>query len=170
MRPDAIVLHHSLTKDGATVSWNAIRKYHMSWKCEGVALDPAQVPAIIAQGAPVEKPWNDIGYHFGIELVGDHYEILIGRMLNEQGAHCREKSMNRRSLGICLIGNFDLAPPPPAQWALALRLVRSLMEILDVTTGRVFGHSEPAPYKSCPGRRFDLALFRNDLLYATIGR
>lgn len=164
MKPSAIVLHHSLTKDGATVSWNSIRRYHTSWKCEGIILHPDHVQGIIAQGAPVERPWVDIGYHLGIELVGERYEVLTGRMLTETGAHCREKGMNGRAIGICFVGNFDEQPVPVPQLALGLRLVRSLMEAFDISLGNIYGHRELAPYKSCPGIKFDLKQFRTDLL------
>lgn len=164
MTPDAIILHHSLTKDGPTVSWQAIRHYHMSWKCEGRIIDPAQAPALMKQGAPVQRPWKDIGYHFGIELVNERYEILAGRMMTEDGAHCTQQGMNHHSLGVCFIGDFDAAPPSLEQRDLGLRLVRTLQQIFKIPTGRVYGHRELAPYKSCPGRKFDLAQFRADLL------
>jgi len=138
--PEYIVLHHSLTRDGQTVSWNAIRRYHMQ-----------------------DLGWRDIGYHFGIELIGDHYEILAGRMVGEPGAHCKEEGMNKKSVGICFLGNLDLEPPPQRQWELGLKLVRSLVDIFDIPREKVAGHREYAAYKSCPGTRFDLDRFRKEI-------
>jgi len=140
MKPTHIIIHHSLTKDSQTVSWDAIRRYHMK-----------------------ELRWRDIGYHFGIEMVGNHYEVIQGRMMDETGAHCKEDNMNRRSLGICFVGNFDEQEPPEKQWLLGIRLVRSLLVSLDMTYEQVLGHRELAPCKSCPGKRFDLDLFRSHL-------
>lgn len=137
MNPNKIILHHSLTKDNETVNWQAIRKYH-----KGLG-------------------WNDIGYHFGIELIGDKYEILLGRLMTEVGAHT--KGQNKSSIGICLVGNFDEKPPPREQWDLAVKLVVSLCGILYITGKSVYGHREFASYKSCPGRAFSIERFRNEV-------
>ena len=138
MKPTNIILHHSLTKDSQTVSWNSIRYYHME---------------ILG--------WRDIGYQYGIELIGNTYEILTGRMLNESGAHTR--GMNNKSVGICFVNNFDLIVPPTRQWKLGIKLVKSLMEILDIPKEKVFGHREFSSYKSCPGNLFDMDVFRQAL-------
>ena len=132
---DKIILHHSLTKDSETVSWNAIRKYHTE-TCG----------------------WSDNGYHYGLELINDHYEILVGRPLVRIGAHTR--GYNRGSIGICLVGNFDLSSPPQKQWDLCIQLVEDLMAIFKISKKGVFGHTEFNPHKSCPGRNFDLDAFR----------
>lgn len=128
MKPTRIIIHHSLTKDGSTVSWDAIRWYHTH-----------------------TMGWRDIGYHAGIELIGGHYEILIGRMLDEVGAHT--SGQNEDSIGICLAGNFDLAPPPPAQLDLAVRYTSSLCRVLEIPVSRVSRHSDFSA-KTCPGALF----------------
>jgi len=142
-----VMLHHSLTTDSGTVSWGAIRRYHVD-----------------------ELGWADIGYHAGIELVVDRYEVLIGRLWDRDGAHCHQGGMNRAAFGLCLVGNFDLAPPPPEQWDLAVRFVRWLASAYVVCpASRIVGHRDYAP-KSCPGAQFDLARFREDVAGTMPGR
>lgn len=141
MKPTHIIVHHSKTTDSDTLSWNAIRDYH-----KGLG-------------------WSDIGYHYGIEFVRDDYVILVGRMQDDTGAHCRESGMNGRSLGICCVGDFDKEAPPVALLHKLRALVVSLMRVFDIPAENVKGHRDYAPYKSCPGRLFDLDKFRDTLLF-----
>ena len=149
-----IMLHHSLTKDGATVSWQAIRRYHVE-----------------------TLGWKDIGYHFGIELIGSPspppspargegvlggYEILVGRPLDMEGAHCAAQGMNQKALGICFVGNFDEGPVPAQQWEKGVILVRSLTKLLDIPIPFVVAHRDYAP-KSCPGKLLDMDKFRQEV-------
>lgn len=138
MKPEHIIIHHSLTADSQTVSWNAIRRYHVE-----------------------TLGWRDIGYHFGIELVGTYYEILAGRMLTEPGAHCHQQNMNRKSIGICCVGNFDQDALPDGQLARLVQLTTSLMEVFDIPPQNVERHSTFAHYKSCPGTKFPWDRFKS---------
>ena len=136
--PDYVILHHSTTQDGATVSWDAIRRYHVR-----------------------HQGWRDIGYHFGIETINDHVETLVGRIPGEVGAHCRAQNMNRRSVGVCVVGNFDVGGVSDDKWQVALRLVRWLCRVYKIEPDHVLGHREVAKDgRSCPGERFDMGAFR----------
>lgn len=163
MTPTEILLHHSATKDGRTFSWGAIRRYHMSWAYKGYIIDSEEGHRLLAEGKTgVKKPWNAIGYHFGVERVNDHIEILFGRMPNRDGAHCWQDGMNKKSVGICVVGNFDEVKVPRSQWYATLRLVKWLMEAYNIPKEKVDGHRIYAP-KSCPGEKFDLDEFRGML-------
>jgi hypothetical protein len=166
-----IMLHHSLTKDGKTVSWQAIRKYHMGLIGSSNKNSPDYNPY-------VEKPMEDNGYHFGIELIGNppssplrlrgeiegSYEILMGRMLDQDGAHCAAKDMNHKAIGICFVGNFDEDPVPEEQWKAGVILVRSLTRLLDIPISFVVPHRNYVN-KSCPGNFFNVEKFRKDVAY-----
>ena len=164
MTPTHIVLHHSLTKDSETVSWGAIRRYHTSWKCNGEIITQAKARELMAVGVKgVESPWRDIGYHFGIELIGNEYEVLLGRMPYETGAHCTQQGMNSKALGILFTGNFDLIKPPEAMWKKGLLVVAALCKAFKIPVDNIQGHRYYAGYKSCPGKLFDVDKFKKDL-------
>lgn len=140
MEKNAIFIHHSLTKDSGTVSWNAIYEYHTK----------------------VNK-WKDIGYHAGVELVNDRYQILMGRMWDQDAAAVKEQGANRWGLHVCVVGNFDEYPVPIEQWNTTRKLVKLWMKLYGISVNRVFGHKDYASYKSCPGRLFDLKVFKSQL-------
>lgn len=139
-KPEYIIIHHSLTKDSDTVSWQPIRKYHMD-----------------------TLGWSDIGYHYGIEMVNAEYEILVGRMEGTPGAHCKQEGLNRKSIGICCVGNYDNDIVDSAMWRMLLDLCQNICLRYDIPAENVKGHNEYALYKSCPGNLFDMPEFRNDL-------
>jgi hypothetical protein len=137
MKPTRIIIHHSLTEDSKTLSWQAIRRYHKE-----------------------TNGWKDIGYHYGIELVNDEYEILTGRMLNVPGAHT--VGQNHDSIGVCVVGNFDNKIPPKDQWNMAVKLCKALCNLLNIPVSQIFAHRDFAK-KSCPGKMFDMDKFRHDV-------
>lgn len=131
-----IMLHHSLTKDSGTVSWDAIRRFHT-----------------------VNEGWDDIGYHGGIELIGDAMEILIGRPWNMPGAHCWQAGMNKKAFGFMFCGNYDEVAPPRVMLIKACKyIIKPIKEIYGISNENIIGHSTYAP-KTCPGKKFDMGVF-----------
>jgi hypothetical protein len=106
-----IIIHHSLTKDGITQDWNAIRRYHMSFRINGNIVTETEFERRLASNekSNFERPWSDIGYNAGIEQVGSAIIVLPGRPLDKQGAHTQ--GFNNNSVGICVIGNYDYEIP-----------------------------------------------------------
>lgn len=133
-----LVVHHSLTNDGSTVSAQAIRQYHVE-----------------------TNGWRDVGYHLLVELIGDRYEMLIGRPLNSRAAAAHQKQMNRLGVHVCFIGNFDAAKPPVEMLRFAAPHLYDICDILRIPIDRdwIIGHREVAAYKSCPGKLFDMDAF-----------
>jgi len=140
MKPEYIILHHSLTKDSKTVSWTAIRRYHVE-----------------------TLGWRDIGYHIGIEDINGIVEAIFGRVPDRPGAHCKQAGMNKRSIGVCFVGNFDEAPPSQEMWDKGLQIVSYFCKRHGIPIENVLAHRDYATYKTCPGLMFDMAKFRMDL-------
>lgn len=138
MKVNKIIVHHSATADNLTVSWGAIRKYH------------------------IEKlGFQDIGYHAGVELVESggrrYYESFLGRSWFVPGAHCR--GQNHDSLGICLVGNFDLEIPDYGLLEAGAKVVALWMALFAVPHYMIFPHNAFNPQKSCPGELFKMEKF-----------
>jgi len=126
-----IILHCSATKDSGTVSWDAIRKYHIE-----------------------VMHFRDNGYHFGLENVNGKLAYMVGRPLTEWGAHC--EGHNTGSLGICVIGDYDKDILDPAREIAVVKLCTYLCSILGINPKQIYGHREFNPAKTCPGMKFPL--------------
>jgi len=141
---NSIVIHHSLTDDGAVKNWDAIKQYHMK-----------------------TNKWDDIGYHYGIEYIGEEATVMIGRPLETPGAHV--KGFNRKSIGVCVVGNFDYTNPPVDKWDLCVDLVRLLCKTYNISYDAVLGHREAQIIlgerypKTCPGTNWNMEKFRRAL-------
>lgn len=128
-RPNAIVVHHSLTKDTSSYSWDAIRKYHKE-----------------------TMGWDDIGYHYGVEEVEGVVRFCVGRPDRYQGAHTKE---NNKSIGVCVVGNFDEERLGKEKQEVVVGVLTWLLRrFKHLTYSDIYPHNFYAPYKSCPGNLF----------------
>jgi hypothetical protein len=132
--PNKIIIHASATDDTPSFSWGAIRKWHTG-----------------------HNGWLDIGYNAGIELVGDHYEIMYGRPWTLDGAHCM--GQNSTSLGFCFVGDFSAHPPPLLQLSSAAMFLREWMRIYKIVRADVFRHDH-FNNTDCPGAMFNIEALR----------
>lgn len=123
--PEAIILHHSATDEG---TFESIRNYHIE-----------------------HNGWQDIGYHYLIEKDGSLHK---GRDEKTPGAHCKEERMNYKSIGICLVGNFDNYKPNEKQLTTLNNLIKDIFNRYGKLP--IYPHSKFATYKTCPGTQFPL--------------
>ena len=119
-----IIIHCSATREGQQVSVDTIRDWHLA------------------------KGWNDIGYHFYIDLDGT---INKGRDIDKIGAHC--KGRNRNSIGICYCGGVEADGKTPKdtrtqeQKDSLLNVLKTLKAMYPEAV--IYSHSEFAA-KACP--------------------
>lgn len=148
--PQFIILHCTASPDKGTQDWDQVRKFHI--------MPP-----------PHGRGWRDIGYHYGVELIGDKYEVLKGRSPHEPGAHCHQDGMNFKSLGVCMVGG-DLNtgfgphyPLPDAQRRKTIELCADLCREHNISPANIRGHKEIDSGKACPGVGVDMDEFRKDV-------
>ena len=122
--PTHIILHHT-SVSSANPQFNAVNNYHKSLNF------------------PESSLGFNVGYHKFFERDGT---VIIARAKTDEGAHTL-KGWNRKSLGYCLAGNFDVESPTDAQ----IDSVRNEME----KDGLPFLlHREADTDRTCPGRYF----------------
>ena len=131
MKRTTIVIHHSAGTDHVTRDWETIKAGHLA------------------------KGWRDIGYHYGIEMIGDEAVILKGRSLDNGGAHCPAGNMNRVGIGICVIGNYQLAAPSPLIINKLSILCKMLCTEHNIPPEMILPHKQ---FKAtlCPGQYFPM--------------
>jgi hypothetical protein len=130
-----VVLHHTWSPTAAQyrgkTTWDAIRKYHME-----------------------ERGWSDIGYHFG---VGPDRSIWKLRPVERSGAHVLNR--NQHTVGVAMVGNFDVEDPMANGLPTAAQVVRVLVDRFELKLENVRFHREFQD-KTCPGTKVDLGRFR----------
>ena len=119
-----IIIHCSATREEQQVSVDTIRDWHLA------------------------KGWNDIGYHFYIDLDGT---INKGRDIDKMGAHC--KGHNRNSIGICYCGGVESDGKTPKDTRTEVQK-ESLLHVLKTLKAMypdaiIYSHNEFAN-KACP--------------------
>jgi len=147
MIPKYIILHCSATADSETLSWDDIKRYHID-----------------------DNGWSDIGYHYGIERHAGDLIVLQGRKPHVTGAHCKDESMNYKSLGVCVVGEFDSSPPSDDLYRETIKLLAWLCFTFQIPSFHVKGHREYTNMKTCPGMMWDLVKVRGaveELLWFT---
>ena len=146
--PRRIVLHHTFRPTAADyfkldegekkqLVWN-IQKYHQRTQL-----------------------WNDIAYHY---LIGPDGLVFEGRPADTVGSHCGGNPPanahrvfgNTGSIGICLIGDYDVEEPDARMLCSLNRLLGNvLVRFPGIEKTSVYGHFQAwsRPPKTCPGRK-----------------
>ncbi|MFH1983446.1 MAG: peptidoglycan recognition family protein [Pseudomonadota bacterium] len=101
--------------------------------------------------------WDDVGYHFLINngrILPDGF-IEVSRRWRQQneGAHTKNRGINKEAIGIALVGNFEIHDPTTAQLNSLVNLIRALIEEYKIPVENIFMHKMLSPTK-CPGSKF----------------
>ena len=120
--PEKIILHHSGV-DSSGNQLTAINRYHKS------------------RGFPLSELGWYVGYH---ELIEKDGRIIKTRESYEEGAHTLN-DWNRKSIGICLIGNFHVHAPTQAQLV-------ALQGLIDKYNLPYIFHKDADERRTCAGR------------------
>ncbi|MDZ4344259.1 MAG: peptidoglycan recognition family protein [Candidatus Binatia bacterium] len=166
-----IVIHHSTGPDNNTKDWTSIVRYHTSYRVDFNTVDKAEFDRLLKakKGTSFERPWSDVGYHGGVEMFQGQAVYVAGRPLSEIGAHALG-GFNKEYIGLCVIGNFDLAAPRDEIWKKTLEVTRELMAAFNIPISHVIGHRETYDkmdvprQKTCPGKYWSMEGFREDLV------
>ena len=132
-----VVIHHSATESGTPTGMD---RYHREER----------------------HMENGLAYHF---VIGNGHgmadgEISIGNRWREQldGGHLASEALNAKSIGICLVGNFDQDRPTAKQMASTEALVSYLLKRCRLAAAAVKTHQQINPiHTRCPGRNFPVA-------------
>jgi len=130
-----IVLHHSATDEGNAHNFDEYHRETMKWE-------------------------HGLAYHF---VIGNGKgsgtgEIEVGNRWKEQihGAHTTRMDLNRVSIGICLVGNFEEDNKPTEnQFESMVILVNYLTKRYKIPKSNIIKHNQVRKkHTACPGKNF----------------
>ena len=113
---------------------------------------------------------NGLAYHFvisnGSRKARDGEIYLSNRWKGQlDGGHVKKHSANKTSIGICLIGNFEIRPPSSKQLTALEGLCEYLMKRCNLQANDVTTHTIFHPkHTVCPGKYFSLTGLRRRLV------
>ena len=113
---------------------------------------------------------NGLAYHFvisnGSRKARDGEIYLSNRWKGQlDGGHVKKHSANQTSIGICLIGNFEVRPPSSKQISALEGLCEYLMKRCNLQANDVTTHTIFHPkHTVCPGKHFSLSGLRRRLI------
>lgn len=116
--------------------------------------------------------WDGVGYDFvignGSGSGNGQIEPTFRWTGQKTGAHCKANGnwANERTIGICLIGNFNNTRPTSAQIAALNKLVRFLSKRYGIPASKIYGHKDTPGHTTatdCPGRYFPMSSFKAGL-------
>lgn len=139
MTPKYIVIHHSKTQHGNLAM---LKEYHMTYN-----------------GYP------DIGYHYVICNGNGGEDGLVEMGISDDiaGNHCANEEINQNSLGICLIGNFDVVKPTQKQMLSLFHLLVKLVKEYNIPVENIIGHSDADKDADCPGKLLNISELRKSV-------
>jgi len=111
---------------------------------------------------------NGLAYHF---VIGNGHsmkdgEIAIGHRWTAQldGGHLASEALNKKAVGICMVGNFDEDRPTKRQMESLHALVDFLLARCHLSADAVKTHQQINPiYTRCPGKHFPAKSFLKEL-------
>ncbi len=116
-------------------------------------------PEAFARYHVEELGWPGIGYHYVIDRKGEVYKCHPATTISYHAS-----GANACSIGVCLVGNFDVQRPTESQRAALVELLQELMSAYHIPAAHVIGHREvPGTKKSCPGTNIDMDSIREAL-------
>ena len=139
-----IIIHHSATDEGNALCFHS---YHYQ---RGFT--------------------KGLGYHFVIDngtkgKQDGHIETAPRWLKQQDGAHCKASNMNRKAIGICLVGNFNEERVSEKQMEALVYLVNRLRKYYKIPVRNIMGHGQVSEARTeCPGKHFPWKKFNNELI------
>ena len=111
------------------------------------------------------RGFEDIGYHYvigGNGLFTSDGRLYKGRPEHYEGAHAL--GYNGASLGICMMGNFEVDMPTSRQLETLYDILLEKSDEYNIPAENIVGHRELEGFNTaCPGKNLDVGMIRSVL-------